>query len=234
MDTQLLTARLYSGSLSPGGFGWRYTAPIKPDAATTLVAAFNGGFQLKDAHGGYVSEGHRAAKLVDGAASLVIYRNGIATVGQWGRDVTWGPNVVAVRQNLTLLVANGRAVPGLQAADISAWGSTLHNVIDTPRSALGVRADGSLIYAEGAMNIVDLARIMVDAGCVRAMVLDMNPFWTIFATYDPATPNGLATPENGRDLNPSMVQTPARFFSSAYNRDFIALSVAPADVAPAG
>ena len=47
MDAGLLSARLYSGSLSPGGGPYRYTAPIQPAQAATLVAAFNGGFKMK-------------------------------------------------------------------------------------------------------------------------------------------------------------------------------------------
>jgi hypothetical protein len=53
MDTRLLSARLYSGSKSPGGGPYRYTAPIEPAQAASLVAAFNGGFKMSDAHGGY-------------------------------------------------------------------------------------------------------------------------------------------------------------------------------------
>ncbi len=224
IDPNLLSARLYSGSLSPGGFFWKYTAPVSHSAAQTLVAAFSGGFLLKDSHGGYLSEGHLVAPLVNGAASLVIYRNCSITVGQWGRAVTMNANVAAVRQNLTLLVDHGTPVAGLQRTDVARWGFSLNNQIDTPRSGLGVTATGALVYVEGQMNIVDLARILVRAGAVRAMVLDMNPLWPIFATYQPTTPNGYATPGNGRDLTPTMLQTPARFFDVKYSRDFITLS----------
>ena len=57
MDTSLLRARLYSGSLSPGGLFWKYTAPVSPGAARSLVVAFNGGFLLKASNGGYLSSG---------------------------------------------------------------------------------------------------------------------------------------------------------------------------------
>ena len=224
IDPRLLSARLYSGSLSPGGFFWKYTAPVSRAASQTLVAAFSGGFLLKDSHGGYLSEGHLVAPLVNGAASWVIYKNGAMTVGQWGRDVSMNANVAAVRQNLTLLVDHGAPVAGLQANDIARWGYSLNNQIDTPRSGLGVTASGALVYVEGEMNIVDLARILVRAGAVRAMVLDMNPLWPVFATYQPSTPTGYATPSNGRDLTPTMVQTPGRFFQTAYSRDFVTLS----------
>ena len=224
MDTTLLRARLYSGSLSPGGPFWKYTAPITRSAARTLVAAFNGGFLLKDSHGGYLSEGHLVAPLVDGAGTLVIYRDGSVNLGQWGRDVVMTPTVVAVRQNLRLLVDHGAPAVGLQRFDVTAWGFSLNNIVDTPRSALGITANGALVYVEGPMNIIDLARILIRAGAERAMVLDMNPLWPIFATYTPATPGGLATPSNGRVLTNSMLQTPARFFQPTYARDFVTMS----------
>ncbi len=224
MDPNLLRARLYSGSLSPGGANWRFTAPVAASAATTLVAAFNGGFLLKDSEGGYFSEGRMVAPLRRGAASLVIYSNGVATVGQWGRDVSMARNVVAVRQNLRLLVDNGRLVSGLHPSDVKTWGVSLNYVVNTPRSGLGVTANGALVYVEGPMNIVDLAHLLVRAGAVRAMVLDMNPLWPIFATYSPAAPNGVASPANGQVLSKTMLQTPMRFFDPAYSRDFITMS----------
>lgn len=223
MDSRLLRARLYSGTLSPGGANWRLTAPVSASAATTLVAAFNGGFLLKDSNGGYLSEGHLVAPLRVGAASLVIYSNGVATVGQWGRDVTMRPNVVAVRQNLNLLVDNGHLVAGLNPSDIKTWGVALNNVINTPRSGLGITANGALVYVEGPMNIVDLAHLLVRVGAVRAMVLDMNPLWPIFATYSPAS-GAPAAPANGRVLSTTMVQTPTRFFEPTYSRDFVTMS----------
>ncbi|MFI5051867.1 MAG: phosphodiester glycosidase family protein [Acidimicrobiales bacterium] len=224
MDTPLLRARLYSGSLSPGGLFWKYTAPISRGESRALVAAFNGGFLLKVSHGGYLSEGHLVAPLRAGAASLVIYRDGSMTVGAWGRDVTMGANVAAVRQNLTLLVDGGRIAPGLNPNDVAAWGASLNQVVDTWRSGLGVTSTGALVYVAGPMNIVELAQLLVRAGAVRAMTLDMNPLWPVFATYEPASPTGYASPGNGTDLVPTMVQSPARFFEAAYSRDFITIS----------
>ena len=224
MNTRLLAARLYSGSLSPGGVAWHYSAPIPPSAARTLVAAFNGGFLMKDSHGGYLSEGRLVSPLRVGAASLVIYRNGDVTVGRWGRDVRMTPDVVAVRQNLTLLVDHGRPVAGLRSNDVLAWGMSLHQVVNDWRSGLGVTANGNLVYVVGPLNIVDLAHTLVRAGAVRAMVLDMNPLWPVFATYSPATPTGLAAPSNGTTLLASMYQTPARFFQPSYSRDFVTMS----------
>lgn len=225
MNTSVLHARLYSGSLSPGGLFWHWTAPISGAATRTLVAAFNGGFLLKDSAGGYLSEGHLVAPLRVGAASLVIYRNGQATVGQWGRDVSRTPAVVAVRQNLTLLVDHGRPVAGLSASDVKAWGISLYAKPTTWRSGLGITASGALVYVVGPMTLTDLALVLVRAGAERAMTLDMNPLWPVFATYTPPLPHAPARPSNGVDLLPTMIQTPARFFQPAYARDFITMSI---------
>ena len=58
MDTRLLSARLYSGSRSPGGGPYKYTAPVTAGRGQRRwSAAFNGGFLMADAHGGYYTEG---------------------------------------------------------------------------------------------------------------------------------------------------------------------------------
>src|SRR6516164_2528583 len=91
LDTGLLAARLYSGSASPGGGPYRYTAPVGPAQAATLVAAFNGGFKMNQARGGYYTEGRLIDPLRAGAASLVIYADGSVNLGAWGTDVTMTP-----------------------------------------------------------------------------------------------------------------------------------------------
>jgi hypothetical protein len=225
MDTQVLRAALYSGTLSPGDGPWKLTAPIAPTAARSLVAAFNGGFKFPASGGGYYAEGRTAHPLVAGGASLVIYSNGDATVGQWGRDVTMTNRVVAVRQNLSLLVDNGRAVAGLNPYDAAIWGATWHGIPNVWRSGIGVTADGALVYVTGpSLQITQLAALLVRAGCVRAMTLDINPDWTVFATYDPSTPNGLAGASNGQNLVAGTVQGPFTFFESWWARDFITMS----------
>jgi hypothetical protein len=233
MDTRLLAARLYSGSNSPGGGPYRYTAPIQAASARHLVAAFNGGFQMKDAQGGYYTEGRLIDPLRRGGASLVIYANGSATVGAWGSDVRMTPEVVAVRQNLVPLVAHGQPTTRAVSADWEAWGSTCgasscaHSVPGIEhqwRSGLGVTSNGALVYAQGpGLNPAQLAFLLVRAGVVRGMQLDINPDWPIFATYDPASPDGPATPANGRLLM-ATIRGPGTFFDPQWARDFITMS----------
>jgi hypothetical protein len=235
MDMKLLTATLYSGSYIPGGGPYRYTAPIEPSAAQTLVAAFNAGFRMQDANGGYFTQGKTIIPLRSGAASFVIYKNGSATVGAWGTDVKMTPDVVAVRQNLAPLVSGGKPVPGLNAHDTTQWGDTLGNQIYVSRSGVGVTKDGALVYVGGPnLNITDLANLLVRAGAVRAMELDINPDWVNFATFHPSTPNGRATPANGTDLLPlaDMSGPASRYFVTWWSRDFFTMSARP--VRPAG
>jgi len=239
MDTKLLKATLYSGSQIPGGGPYPFTAPIEPNAAKTLVAAFNAGFLMSAANGGYYTDGKTIVPLRTGAASFVVYKNGSSTVGQWGRDVTMTPNVVSVRQNLDLLVNNGQPVPGLNANDTTQWGATLGNAVYVWRSGLGVTADGALVYVGGpGLNITDLANILSRAGCVRAMELDINTDWVNFSYYTPSPPTAAATPNNGTMLlslpNEQMTGTAARYFQSWWARDFITMSAAPPTTTAAG
>jgi len=234
MDTHLLDARLYSGSESPGGGPYRYTAPVEPAQAASLVAAFNGGFKMDDAGGGYFTEGHIVVPLVAGAASLVIYADRTTTVGAWGTDVSMTPDVVAVRQNLTPLVDGGRPTTLASGADWRYWGNTCGAATCAPsvpgieqqwRSGVGVTADGALVYVTGpSLTPLQLAQLLVRARVVRGMELDVNPYWTFLATYRPADPGGPASPANGTRLVATSIQGPATPFEPAWARDFVTVS----------
>ncbi len=225
MDTKLLKAQLYSGSFIPGGGPYAYSAPIKPNAANALVAAFNSGFQMSSANGGYYTEGRTVVPLRDGAASLVITKEGVPTVVQWGRDASMSPDIASVRQNLDLLVDGGKPVPGLNAADTTRWGATLGDQIYVWRSGIGVTAEGALVYVGGpGLNITSLADLLARAGAVRAMELDINTDWVHFASYNPGPQGGAASAANGTDLLPDMVGTPSRYFTTWWSRDFITMS----------
>ncbi|MGH3248830.1 MAG: hypothetical protein ACRDOI_21875 [Trebonia sp.] len=231
MDTNLLSARLYSGSMSPGGGPYKYTAPVARSAAASLVAAFNGGFKMTDARGGYYTEGRTIKPLVRGGASLVVYANGSITIGSWGHDVAMTPSVVAVRQNLYPLLVNGR--PSVLAATRRwrrVWGGTCpcgagqHGSEYQWRSGVGVTADGALVYVVGPLLApLQLADLLARAGAVRGMQLDINPTWPVFASFKPTAAGGPATPSNGTRLIDTY-RGPATFFDPAYSRDFITMS----------
>ncbi len=223
MDTKLLRATLYSGTEEPGGT-WQHMAPIPASEAPTLDAAFNSGFRLDASNGGYYTEGRTAQPLVNGAASLVIFTDGTATVGEWGRDVNMGPGVASVRQNLQLIVDNGAPVPGLQNASSTQWGATLGNALYVWRSGVGVTASGALVYAGGpGLSAYTLANVLARAGAIRAMELDINTEWVDYYHYD--LPLGSpATADNGTKLLPTMDWPVNRYFQPS-ERDFITMNV---------
>lgn len=234
MDTHLLSALLYSGSKSPGGGPYPYTAPVQPTQAASLVAAFNGGFLMDSAGGGYFTDGRVVVPLVTGAASLVIYANGTVDVGAWGSDVSMTSGVIGVRQNLIPLVEQGEPTAQAASTDWLSWGNTcgatscLHSVPSVEqqwRSGVGVTGDGALVYVTGPLlTPLQLAQLLVHAGVVRGMELDINPYWTFLVTFNPTDPSGLAAPGNGTRLVAGTVQGPATIFDPAWARDFVTLS----------
>lgn len=233
MDSNLLSARLYSGSRSPGGGPYKYTAPIQPAQASSLVAAFNGGFIMGVANGGYYTQGKAVFPLKQGAASFVIYANGSVKIGAWGTDVTMTPSVVSVRQNLVPLVVNGQPSVQASSANWQSWGATCGatscvgpGIEHQWRSGVGTTFNGALVYVTGpGLDPLQLAQLLVRAGAVSGMEMDINPYWTVLATYDPTTPNGLAAPSNGSKLLAATTQGPQTFFESWWARDFITMSL---------
>ncbi len=225
MDTRLLRATLYSGSIIPGGGPYRYTAPIRPGAARSLVAAFNAGFLMSNAEGGYYTQHKMIFPLRTGAASVVVYKNGSVKIGAWGGALHMTSQVVSVRQNLRLLVQHGKPVPGLNPYDNYVWGATLGGADDVWRSGIGQTADGALVYVAGpGLNITSLANLLSRAGAVTGMELDINTDWVDFAAFTPSTPTGLATAANGKNLLSDMAGAPDRYFASWWARDFFTMS----------
>jgi hypothetical protein len=227
MDTKLLSAKLYAGSTIPGtGQTFSATAPINGDALNTLDAAFNSGFRMQDSQGGFFLDGVAAVPLKAGKASLVIDSAGNVDIGSWGTEVTLTPKTVAVRQNLELIVENGQPVSGLNANDNIKWGATLGGRVQVWRSGVGVTATGALVYVGGSgLSIVDLANILIRAGSVRAMELDINTAWVNFTHFD--LPYGTpATSTNGTLLTYDQTTMRSRYFGSL-SRDFFTMSVRP-------
>jgi hypothetical protein len=216
-----LQFQLIPGRQEPGHGPWPEGNRIPPDSVGQALAAFNSGFRVQDSQGGVYVDGRTVGHLVDGAASLVIDSSGTATVGQWGRDVRLSSTVASVRQNLTLIVDNGRPVPDLSAGGSRRWGVTLGNAVLVWRSGVGVDANGNLIYAAGAgLSISSLADLLTRAGSVRAMQLDINHTWVSYNLYS----HDVTKP--ARKLLSGMA-LPATRYLHPDDRDFIAVYSRP-------
>ncbi|HEX9504830.1 MAG TPA: hypothetical protein VGA62_02375 [Acidimicrobiia bacterium] len=232
LDTKLLRAAYVPGLQEPSGAPNPWGAQVPGDQRESLVAAFNSGFKMDSARGGVWIDGQEIKHLVDGAASLVIFKDGSATVGKWGRDVGGGTNITAVRQNLELIVDNGQLNPLLQESDNIAFGATLGGNVFVWRSGVGVDANGGLIYAGGpAMSITALARTLQAAGAVNAMELDINTDWVSAYTYAHADPSNTTSPIVGTKLLDSMSHGGDRYLQPG-ERDFFAFFGNPKPEAP--
>jgi phosphodiester glycosidase len=222
MDTKLLRTVFVPGLQEPGGGPNPWGAHIPEDQRGALVAAFNSGFKMSGARGGYYTDGEMVKPLRDGAASLVIFADGTANVGMWGRDFQMEPNVKTVRQNLDLMVDGGQPVRGLDSDSHETWGATLGNKVYVWRSAVGVDANGGLIYVGGnGLNAKTLGDVLARVGAVRAMELDINSEWVTYYLYDqvdPANSNSVKS----RKLLPDMQRGEDRYLQPG-ERDFFAV-----------
>jgi hypothetical protein len=228
LDPKLLSGRLHEGlpSGDPGGT-WSTPPLITPELAKTVAAAFPGGFRTTPgsavgSRGGYYDDGRAAVPLRDGAASLVIYQNGDATVGQWGRDVAMTGNVKSVRQNLDLLVDGGAVNPTCSSDSSPIWGYTVGNDAFVPRTAIGERKDGTLIFINSpAVSVCSLGQLLKSAGVQRGMELDINYDWSIgyYFTHN----GGQVQSHVSRDTQ----SKGASHYFSAQSRDFVAFYLRP-------
>jgi hypothetical protein len=158
------------GMSSPFG----YSVPER--ALPNLVATFNSGFKMRDAKGGWWTTWSHAVSLVDGRASIVIYADGSARIGMWNRHVAMTPRVVAVRQNLDMVIVNGRIADGLATNFDGRFGSARSQFQYTWRSGIGTDAHGNLVYVAGrGMTLATFARAMRATGIEQGMELDIHP-----------------------------------------------------------
>lgn len=221
LDGRTTRFRLVAGTTQPDRTSSAVTAQVPLDARAGLVATFNSGFKIADAHGGFLADGHAVGALRTGAASVVIRNDGSATVGQWGRDVTSRPNVLAVRQNLDLVVDNGRAVDALSTNSGNRWGSPKNQSQYTWRSGLGIDRAGNLLYVAGAnLNLTTLAHALVQAGAMRGMQLDIHNEMVTFLAY----PDGAAHTLIGVKLLPNMPGSRDRYLVPD-QRDFFEVTL---------
>ena len=215
IDPRRTSIALYPGRLEPSVPVPRGPMEVPPARRSRLLATFNSGFKLQDAHGGWADGGVTYAPLVRGMATFVGYSDGRVDIQSWSGGPRAPAGVSFARQNLPLIVQGGRPNPNL--SDGPVWGATLGNAIRVWRSGIGIDAHGDLIYAAADNQTVgSLAAVLIHAGAIRAMQLDINSYWDTFNFY--AQRNAGAPTK----LLPSMTR-PATRYLSPDDRDFFAV-----------
>ena len=219
MSGQHTRLEQHPGQSDPGHLSlWSNKSHISNSASSGLVAAFNGGFKIKDSRGGYYQDGHTIGVLRNGAASLVVYNNGKAEIGSWGGDVQMSSDVASVRQSLQLLIYNRHLANNLDAAVATTWGKTLGGKTFVWRSGIGITEKGDLVYVVGdALSARSLALLLLRAGAVRAMQLDINKAWISYMWFTPTSTGKLAPHKVLKFERPA-----SRYFTPT-SRDFFAV-----------
>jgi hypothetical protein len=220
LDQNLLRFELRPGSEDPGPGDWKAQPDIPPGTRHGLKATFNSGFKIAQSGGGFYLNGATNGTLTSGVASVVYHRDGRISIGIWGQSLRMTPDVVGVRQNLHLIVENGK-IPGSVDSNVEAsWGATLGGSYYVWRSGIGLTRDGRVIFAYGpALNVRELAELLQRAGAVSAMQLDINPDWMSFMYYQSKGHPSDPAPAN---LLPDQLQPADRYYSVS-GRDFTAV-----------
>lgn len=216
LDTKLLAFMQVPGTDDPPGNFDRGDGMVPDQLSDYYVAGLNNAFLLRDSRGGYYYKGKSIKPLVRGKATLVTYKDGSIDIIQWGRDRLRG-SLQAARQNLQLNVDNG--ISQVKDESQSKWGWAWQGIGSGKnlvwRSGMGIRADGTLVYVIGdAISAKSLADLLVRAGAVRAMPLDMNSGYANGFLYGPY--------EGGKRLDPNIYREPDRFLIPS-ERDFVAV-----------
>jgi Phosphodiester glycosidase len=218
IDTARTRLGYYPGRLEPAvSLPSRGPTEVAAQSRSSLLATFNSAFKLSDSGGGLALGGQTYAPMKPGLATLIGYSNGRVDVAAWSGGPKAQSGVAFARQNLPLIVDGGRPNPNL--SDGPEWGLTLGNAVRVWRSGIGVDRNGNLIYAGAPDQTVgSLAQILIRAGAVRAMQLDINSYWVTFITY--GRPNA-GSPSS---LLPGMTRGPDRYLAPE-DRDFFAVFV---------
>jgi hypothetical protein len=220
IDQRLVRFYLRPGYEDPGDGNWKAPFDVPAGSRAGLLATFNGGFKISDAGGGFYLNGVHYDALVNGAASIVYYKNGTVKIGQWGRDFTMNPSIAGVRQNLKLLVDRGKISPNLNQDIETNFGATLGGGYFVWRSGLGITSDGRIVYVYGpALDVQDLAELLRRAGAVEGMQMDINPAWMKFDFYQADGHRSDPTP---LPLLPSQQASPYSYYDPS-TRDFTAV-----------
>ncbi|HEU5227547.1 MAG TPA: phosphodiester glycosidase family protein, partial [Ktedonobacteraceae bacterium] len=188
-DTRFTLLHIVGGTVEPGGRRGIHGPGRIPAADlqnNTLLAAFNGGFKYADGQYGLMTNGTVYVPPQRGSATVAVTKEGKIALGAWGVDPllnSRNKDLLAWRQNAALLIDRGVINP--LTHDGAAWGGTILNSAYTWRSAIGIMADGSLVYAAGnALTAETLGKALKAAGAVMAMQTDINPFWVRAFLYN--------------------------------------------------
>ncbi len=155
---------------------------LQPD----LLAAFNGGWRTE--HGGYGMkvDGVTLVKPRKSACAVAAYPGDAVRIATWASLESTEPTMLWYRQAPGCMYENGQRHVGLAEEMATAWGATVDGETVIRRSAVGLSADGRVLYV-GITNHTT-ARALADgmhhAGAASVAQLDVNWSYPKIVTFE--------------------------------------------------
>lgn len=150
-----------------------------------LLAAFNGGFMAEHGSYGVYFDGITFIDPKDDACTLAQYLDGTFTVATWSRIKERASEMEWFRQAPNCMYEDNKMHPALKAYHARKWGATLDGETVIRRSAVGISADGQILYIgiSNHTNAKVMALGMNHAGAVAVAQMDVNWSYPKFVTY---------------------------------------------------
>jgi hypothetical protein len=233
VDMSRVDLQYYVGSQEPAA---RLAAStVDAENRRHIMAFTNAMWMQRHSKGaGAIFRGKELYPMVDGMATLIVYKDGSVDVREWSRDIPVHM-VSDARQLLHLIVKDGMVVQTVQKGKrtedaeiglgflLGGGGKDAdgnHFWYVAHRSAFGVRNDGNLVFAIGHhIGSKDLAKAMVLAGCTRAMHADANPDNIVGNLYIRDSFGNLVQKVK---LSPEQSKYSLNRYEKAYTKDFFA------------
>jgi hypothetical protein len=231
IDLTRVTVHLVAGTREP----FTEDVPVGKRAGTipavdlsTLIAAFNGGWQ--SIHGHY---GMRVGQVVvapdrDAACKIALQQDGSLRITDSAALKDEEPTLQWSRQTPPCLLNDGVAAKQLSNIDSVRWGSAIGGNTIVRRSAVGIDAAGEVLYyaAGDSLSAQTLTLALTAAGASSAAMLDINWSYPKFVTYGPAAPQPDAPPPVATDsLFKHPLPAPSLYTQTPATRDFFYLTL---------
>lgn len=233
VDMSKAFMQYYVGSQEPGAS--HAISEVESDMRSRIMAVTNAMWMQRHSSGaGAIFRGKAVYPMVDGMATLIVYKDGSVDVREWGPDIPVGL-VRDARQLRHLIVKDGMVVQAIvrngrkEDAEIG-LGFLLggggkdqdgkHFWFVAHRSAFGIRKDGNLVFAIGHhIGTKDLAKALVLAGCERGIHADANPHNIVGNLYLRDSYGNLVRKLR---LSPEQSKYTLERYEDAYSKDFFA------------
>ncbi len=243
VDMSMTSMRYYVGSQEPAAS--KGNSEVEPDIRSKIMAVTNAMWMQRHSKGaGAIFRGKTMYPMINGAATLIVYKDGSVDIREWTPDIPL-ELVQDARQLRHLIVKDGMVVQSvlrkgkIEDSEIGlgfllgGGGKDLdgkHAWFVAHRSAFGIRKDGNLVFAIGHhIGSKDLARALVLAGCERGLHGDANPDNIVANLYIRDVFGNMVRKAK---LSPEQANYTLNRYDDSYSKDFFAFFLREPSHAP--